>query len=53
MLIDEKIREDDLQATGRGFHRVFVEDLYADPAAEMRRLYDKRAEIRQSRRWAS
>ena len=38
VLIAEKRREDDLRATGRGFHRSFVEDLYADPKAEVDRL---------------
>jgi hypothetical protein len=40
-LVDEKRREDDLRAAGHEFHRVFVEDLYADPAEEMRRLVEK------------
>lgn len=38
VLVDEKRREDDLRATGRAFHRSFVEDLYADPAAEVAEL---------------
>lgn len=41
VLIDEKRREDDLRATGRGFHRTFVEDLYTDPAVEVARLTDR------------
>jgi hypothetical protein len=53
ILIDEKVREDDLRATGLTFHRPFVEDLYADPATQMRLLHDKQAEIRRSQPWAS
>lgn len=41
VLIDEKTREDDLRAAGFGFHRCFVEDLYADPEREMRSLDDR------------
>lgn len=40
-LIEEKRREDDLRATGRDFHRPFVEDIYADPDAEMDKLEAK------------
>ncbi|MEZ5184705.1 MAG: hypothetical protein R2720_03080 [Candidatus Nanopelagicales bacterium] len=38
VLIAEKRREDDLRAVGHEFHRPFVEELYADPILEMRRL---------------
>jgi hypothetical protein len=42
VLVDEKQREDDLRAAGRAFHRIFVEDLFADPAREMVRLAERR-----------
>jgi len=41
VLTAEKIREDDLRDTGLGFHRVFVEHLFADPPQEMERLQDR------------
>lgn len=37
-VVQEKVREDDLRATGMVVHRVFVEHLFADPAREMGRL---------------
>lgn len=48
-LTAEKLREDDLRDTGLGFHRVFVEHLYADPRREVERLHDKWA---RQVRWA-
>ncbi len=45
VLIAEKRREDDLRATGRDLLRSWVEDLYGDPEAEMKRLQDRREVI--------
>jgi hypothetical protein len=42
-LTAEKLREDDLRETGLGFHRVFVEHLFADPSSEMERLHNRSA----------
>ncbi len=53
IVIDEKVREDDLRATGLEFLRPFVEDLFTSPASEMARLRAKRAEIHRARRRAS
>ncbi|MCB0897805.1 MAG: hypothetical protein H6528_07035 [Actinobacteria bacterium] len=44
-LREEKRREDDLRAMGHPFHRVPVDDLYADPAAEMSRLTRARSRL--------
>lgn len=41
VVVEEKLREDDLRDTGLDFHRVFVEHLYASPEHEMRRLRGK------------
>lgn len=41
----EKTREDDLRATGLAFHRVWADDLFADPAAEMSRLTSARGRL--------
>ena len=38
VLLAEKRREDDLRATGLDFHRLLVEDLYAQPVHEMDRI---------------
>jgi hypothetical protein len=53
VVIDEKVREDDLRGSGLAFLRPFVEDLYADASLEMQRLRVKRAEIHRARRRAS
>lgn len=42
VLLAEKRREDDLRATGRSLHRTLVEDLYANPRAEVEHLRDRR-----------
>lgn len=45
-VVDEKLREDDLRATGLEFLRPWVKDLYADPDKEMRRLKEKEELVR-------
>jgi hypothetical protein len=48
-LRDEKTREDDLRAAGHDFLRVWADELFADPAQQMRNLADKLERMRQSR----
>ena len=38
VLMAEKLREDDLRASGFDFHRAFAEDLFAQPDREMDRI---------------
>jgi hypothetical protein len=45
----EKTREDDLRAAGHDFLRVWADELFADPAQQMRNLADKLERMRQSR----